>query len=330
LDDNLTIKLDKAKTGPTGVKQAALIVLQGDSLGTSIPLDRETVTIGRGSDCELRLDDNLASRQHARLIYRRSESGIGFELHELGSTNGTFVNGKLVEDSVVLIDGDKIRVGRHVFKYALLDEYESAFQERLEQLIIRDDLTNLLTQRSFYVDFERQVARREAQADPGSLSILMMDLDHFKGVNDRYGHLVGSQTIKQIGEIIESRLRAGDVAARYGGEEYVAYLQDLPMERAVSIAERLRAAVADHVIVVTRKGQEVRLQVTISIGIAFYPLDGRTPLELIERADLALYRAKKQGRNRVEIYDPAVDHVDEAGYERLDFSPLLRNTDSEA
>lgn len=329
MDDNLTIKLDKTKTAPTGVRQAALIVLQGDSLGTSIPLDRETVTIGRGSDCELRLDDNLASRQHARLVFRSDSGTSGYDLHDLGSTNGTFVNGKLVEDPIVLADGDKIRVGRHVFKFALLDEYESAFQERIEQLIIRDDLTNLLTQRSFYMDFERQVARRNGQADHGSLSILMMDLDHFKNVNDRFGHLVGSQTIKQIGEIVESRLRAGDVAARYGGEEYIAYLQDLPAERALSIAERLRVAVQDHAIVVTRKGQEVRLQVTISIGLSHYPRDGRTPLDLIERADLALYRAKKLGRNRVEVYDPEVDHVDEVGYQRLDFSPLLRGTDAE-
>lgn len=328
MDDNQTVKLDNVGSGSSTTKRPTLIVLQGESLGSAIPLGEQMFTIGRGADCELRIDDNLASRAHARL-----ESAAGGQLYcinDLGSTNGTFVNGQIVEDPYVLRDGDKIRVGRHVFKFALLDDDESEFQDRIQQMIIRDDLTNLLTQRSFVVELERQLARRSEQADCGQISILMMDLDHFKAVNDNYGHVVGSQSIKQVGEIIEASLRKSDVAARYGGEEYVAYLTDIPTSSAMLIAERIREAIGRHEISVSRKGSNVRLSVTISIGISTYPVHGTDPIDLIEKADLALYRAKKTGRNRVVEYDPARDRFDEEGYQRLELRSLVRDGDSKA
>ena len=330
MDDNLTIKLEKMRTTPLGPKHAALIVLQGVSLGTSIPLDQDSLIIGRGSDCDLRVDDNLASRQHAR-VERRGRGGEepAYSLHDLGSTNGTFVNGKLVEDPHQLADGDKIRVGRHVFKFAWLDQTESEFQERLEQIIIRDDLTNLLTQRSFFIELERQVSRRNERppGQQGAMFVLMMDLDHFKSVNDTYGHLVGSQTIKQVGELIEQNLREGDIAGRYGGEEYIALLQDLTPERALAVAERLRSAIEQHEIVLARKESETRLHITISIGVSVYPDDADSSVDLIEKADLALYRAKKTGRNRVVAFDPTLDRIDGEGYQRLDLHRLLQSAE---
>jgi diguanylate cyclase (GGDEF)-like protein len=323
LDDNETLKLDKMRVATSAAKHPVLIVLQGDDLGISIPLTGKTFTIGRGSDCEVRLDDNLASRQHAQL--QSAANGRLYSLHDLGSTNGTFVNGQLVEDPYALQDGDKIRVGRHVFKFALLDEFESEFQMRIQQMIIRDDLTNLLTQRSFFIELERQVSRRNAQPDRGCLALLMMDLDHFKNVNDSHGHLVGSQTIKQVGELIEATIRESDVAARYGGEEYVTFLSNATTDVALRIAERIRAAVEGHEIVVTRRGVEARLRVTISIGTASYPDDSVDPVDLIEKADLALYRAKTLGRNRVCAFDPTVDRLDGEGYERLDLRAMLQD-----
>ncbi|MBK6313128.1 MAG: GGDEF domain-containing protein [Blastocatellia bacterium] len=328
MDDNQTVKLDKVGSGSNTAKRPTLIVLQGESLGSAVPLGGQMFTIGRGSDCELRVDDNLASRAHARL--ESAAGGLVYCIVDLGSTNGTFVNSQVVEDPYVLRDGDKIRVGRHVFKFALLDDDETEFQERIQQMIIRDDLTNLLTQRSFVVELERQLLRRSEQADRGQVSILMMDLDHFKTVNDTYGHVVGSQTIKQVGEIIEASLRKSDVAARYGGEEYVAYLTDIPSSSAPLIAERIRETIGRHEISVSRKGANVRLSVTISIGISTYPVHGEDPIELIEKADLALYRAKVAGRNRVVEFDPLRDRFDEAGYQRLELRSLIQDADSKA
>jgi diguanylate cyclase (GGDEF)-like protein len=323
LDDNETVKLDQVRVVSHAAKHPVLIVLQGDDIGTSVALEGKAFTIGRGTDCDIRLDDNLASRQHAQLM--TASGGQVYCVHDLGSTNGTFVNGQLVEDPYVLQDGDKIRVGRHVFKFALLDEFESEFQMRIQQMIIRDDLTNLLTQRSFFVELERHVARRNAQAEAGALAVLMMDLDHFKQVNDTYGHLVGSQTIKQVGELIEANIRDSDVAARYGGEEYIAFLADATAEVAQRIAERIRAAVEGHEILVVRKGAEVRLTVTISLGISTYPADAADPVELIEKADLALYRAKREGRNLVRRFDPNLDRFDGEGYQRLDLRAMLQD-----
>ena len=327
LDDNETVKLDKVRVAPSSKKRPVLIVLQGDDLGTSIPLEGKSVIVGRGADCDIRLDDNLASRQHARLM--AATGGQVYSVHDLGSTNGTFVNGQIVEDPYALQDGDKIRVGRHVFKFAWLDEYESEFQMRIQQMIIRDDLTNLLTQRSFFLELDRAVARRAAEAEPGGpICVLMMDLDNFKQVNDTYGHLVGSQTIKQVGELIDRNIRESDTAARYGGEEYIAYLPNATTDVGNRIAERIRESVEGHEIVVTRRGAEVRLRVTISIGVSTYPADATDPVDLIEKADLALYRAKQQGRNRVCLYDPAVDRFDGEGYQRLDLRAMLDDTGS--
>ena len=247
-------------------------------------------------------------------------------IHDLGSTNGTFVNGHLVEDPYALQDGDKIRVGRHVFKFAWLDEYESEFQERIQQMIVRDDLTGLLTQRSFFVELERVVLRRKEDNDASPVAILMMDLDHFKAVNDNYGHLVGSQTIKQIGELIDENVGESGISARYGGEEYIAFIAGATSERAALVAERVRSAIERHTIVVSRKGVEVRLRVTISIGVAAYPQDGSDPVDLIEKADLSLYRAKLAGRNRVCRYDPDRDSFEGTGYQRLDLTSLLEGS----
>lgn len=320
-DNNETVKLENIRIDPSATKSPVLIVLQGDSLGTSISLASRSVTIGRGADCDVRLDDNLASRLHARVA--AIGTGNVYSLYDLGSTNGTFINGQLVEDPCALMDGDKIRVGKHVFKFTWLDEYESEFQQRIQQMIIRDDLTNLLTQRSFFVELERQINRRNGQADVGTIAVLMMDLDHFKNVNDTYGHLVGSQTIKVAGELIQEHSGATAVVSRYGGEEFIAFLPDVTLEHAAATAEQIRAAVAGREIVAARKGTEIRLKITISIGVSWFPVHGKDPVDLIERADLALYRAKTAGRNRVCAYDPRLDRFDEAGYQRLDLSQML-------
>jgi diguanylate cyclase (GGDEF)-like protein len=324
LDDNETVKLEQMRVASTSSKHPSLIVLQGDDLGAAISLAGGGVTIGRGTDCAIRLDDSLASRLHARVL--SAAGGQIYCIQDLGSTNGTFVNGQVVEDPYALQDGDKIRVGRHVFKFAWLDEYESAFQQRIQQMIVRDDLTNLLTQRSFFVEFERHIARRNERRESSPIAVLMMDLDHFKSVNDTHGHIVGSQTIKQVGELIEANIGDGAVTARYGGEEFVACLPGVAVEGGRAIAERIRKAIEDHEVVVARKGIEVRLRTTISIGVAAYPSDGDDAIDLIEKADLALYRAKMNGRNRVCLFNPDHDSFERTGYQRLDLSSLLEGS----
>jgi diguanylate cyclase (GGDEF)-like protein len=150
----------------------------------------------------------------------------------------------------------------------------------------------------------REAARAETEERP--FCVLMMDLDHFKDVNDHYGHLVGSQTLEDVGAVITRALRAGDVAARFGGEEFAAFLLDASYAQGLIAAERVRAAIEAHPFAATRRGSpsqtDETLRLTISIGVAAFPEDARDPIQLVELADTALYRAKNMGRNRTVSY----------------------------
>ena len=138
--------------------------------------------------------------------------------------------------------------------------------------------------------------------------VLMMDIDHFKDVNDTYGHLAGSETLEEVGGVIKKSLRAGDVAARFGGEEFAAFLLDADYAQGLVAAERVRSAIEKHEFPAARRGsasEQPTHHITISVGVASYPEDARDPIQLVEMADSALYRAKRNGRNQVCPYRPA-------------------------
>jgi diguanylate cyclase (GGDEF)-like protein len=137
--------------------------------------------------------------------------------------------------------------------------------------------------------------------------VLMLDIDYFKEVNDTYGHLVGSETLEEVGEVIKRTLRAGDVGARFGGEEFAAFLLDADYQQGMVAAERVRSAIEAHDFSAVRRGSQDPPRthnITISVGVASFPEDGRDPIQLVELADTALYRAKRNGRNRVCPYRP--------------------------
>ena len=185
----------------------------------------------------------------------------------------------------------------------MLDEIDREFQQKIHRLLSHDELTGLLTSKSFFSELRREAARSEVMSHP--FCVFMMDLDYFKEVNDTYGHLVGSQTLEAIGGVIKKALRAGDVAARFGGEEFAAFLLDADYAQGLVAAERVRSAVEQAEFSASRRdvpsdGKTLRL--TISIGIAAFPDDGKDPLQLVELADSALYRAKRSGRNRICAY----------------------------
>jgi diguanylate cyclase (GGDEF)-like protein len=171
------------------------------------------------------------------------------------------------------------------------------YQEK-EQLASRDGLTGVENHRTFQERFLGEILR--AQRYDHQLAVLMMDIDHFKKVNDTYGHPVGDQVLKEVARIISQNIRAGtDLLARYGGEEFVCMLADTDRVRAGETAERIRESVAAKVF----ESGTVRFQVTMSIGGAIYPVDSRHGREILEKADKALYRAKETGRNRLVFYN---------------------------
>lgn len=309
-DAERTIKLDLREVPQSNTKRPVLVVLQGNSLGQTIKLEKDRTTLGRGSQVDLVLRDEIASRQHAEIIRLSLEGNcLEYYVNDLDSTNGTFLNGAKVTSQQLLQDGDKIKIGDHLMKYALLDEYEAEFQEKLHQMTQRDELTGLRSRRSLFAELDRKIIDAAKGGEPMQISALMMDIDFFKRVNDGRGHLVGSHTIRDVGYIIRDVVGSADRAARYGGEEYMAYVVG-SRERAFEIAEAIRKTVEAHPFPASTSDLNQTMHITISLGVATFPDDGKAALEIVQKADQSLFRAKLSGRNRTCVFDPAVDRPD--------------------
>jgi diguanylate cyclase (GGDEF)-like protein len=281
----------------------ALVFLSGELIAVPIPLEREEVTLGRSLGADVRVNDSKASRKHAKIEVRGVPESPSAEyvVTDLNSRNGTFLNGGRIIQPEVLRHGDKISIGEHILRFELLDEIDREYQRQIHRLISHDDLTGLLSSRSFFSELRREASRAKAESRP--FCVLMMDLDHFKEVNDKYGHLTGSKTLEELATCIIKNLRSGDAAARFGGEEFAAFLLDAELPQALVAAERIRAEVERFEFSVVKKdspGQ--KHQITLSIGISSFPEDSSDPIELVEMADSALYRAKHEGRNKVRAY----------------------------
>ncbi|QQS32034.1 MAG: GGDEF domain-containing protein [Acidobacteriota bacterium] len=280
----------------------SLVFLSGELIAVPIPLEREEVILGRAIEADVRVNDFLVSRKHARIEATPSDSRVAMEyiLHDLDSRNGTFLNGRRIRREK-LENGDKITVGETILRFDLLDEIDREYQRQIHRLISHDDLTGLLSSRSFFSELRREAGRAKAEGRP--FCVLMMDGDNFKSVNDTYGHLTGSKTIEEIGFSIMTNLRTGDAAARFGGDEFAAFLLDADLPQGLVAAERIRTSIEEYPFSVIRTGKEREShKITVSIGVASFPEDSSDPIELVEMADSALYRAKHGGRNRVAAY----------------------------
>jgi diguanylate cyclase (GGDEF)-like protein len=278
----------------------ALVFLSGELIAVPIPLDREEVILGRALEADVRINDTQVSRQHARILTFRSDTAEEYIVEDLDSRTGIYLNGRRVRREK-LQNGDKLTVGETILRFDLLDEIDREYQRQIHRLISHDDLTGLLSSRSFFSELRREAGRATAENRP--FCVLMMDGDNFKIVNDTYGHLTGSKTIEEIGFTIMTNLRSGDAAARFGGDEFAAFLLDAELPQALVAAERIRAGIESYDFSVIKQGNRTASHhITVSIGIASFPEDSSDPIELIEMADSALYRAKRSGRNRVAAY----------------------------
>src|SRR5437667_3467619 len=225
IDQTVAIERAKIDSGRLRKTRASLVILQGAEIGRDFRLRRGSMVLGRGLTADIRIVDDLASREHARieLAFEPQTENISFFLFDLGSTNHTFLNSKRV-DRAELKDGDKIQVGDTVLKFVLLDDIEAKFHREVRHRISYDQLTGLLTKESLYVALDQELRRCDRYKQP--LAVLMMDLDHFKSVNDTHGHLMGSHVLAEVGRLIRDSIRTVDVSARYGGEEFVSYLPE--------------------------------------------------------------------------------------------------------
>ena len=288
----------------------ALVFLNGDLLAVPIPLEREEVILGRALEADVRINDSQISRRHARInAVVNQDKTISYAITDLSSKAGTLLNGQKIRREI-LQHGDKITVGNHLLRFEMLDEIDREYQRQIRRLLSHDDLTGLLSSRSFFSELRREAER--AKQENRRFCVLMMDVDHFKAVNDTYGHLTGSKTLEEIGSCITQTLRSGDAAARFGGEEFAAFLLDGELAQGIVAAERIRQEIENYGFSVIRQGKSSAThRITISIGVAVFPNDSSDPIELVEMADSALYHAKRAGRNRVSVYqdlDPAETH----------------------
>ncbi|HEY6101244.1 MAG TPA: diguanylate cyclase [Anaeromyxobacter sp.] len=256
-------------------------------LGLSVALSAEVV-LGRDPDCTVPLPSDDVSRRHARI----APDGGGHVVVDLGSTNGTWVNGRRVE-AHRLQAGDRLRTGAFVATYVAAGDGTGRHLEELARLARKDPLTGLPNRRALEEELARAAARALRAGTP--LSAAVLDVDHFKQVNDRHGHAAGDAVLAAVAARAAAALRAGDLLARIGGEEFAVLLPGAELARAAEAAERIRAAVAAEPLA----AGGLALPVTVSLGCAaLLPGEGDGSA-LLARADAKLYEAKRTGRNKV-------------------------------
>lgn len=290
-------------TRPQRELRPALVFLSGEMLAVPIPLERGEVTLGRAIEADVRINDTKISRRHALIttIHNAETGETNYQLTDLDAKNGTFLNGQRIKREI-LQTGDKITIGNHILRFEMLDEIDREYQRQIRRLLSHDDLTGLLSSRSFFSELRREVSL--STESKRQFCVLMMDIDHFKNVNDTYGHLTGSKNLEEIGLCITQILRSGDAAARFGGEEFAAFLLDAELAQGIVAADRIREAIENYKFSIIKQGKTTAgsHHLTISIGVATFPTDSTDPIELVEMADSALYRSKREGRNRVCAY----------------------------
>jgi len=268
---------------------AALVVIHGEDLGRKYDLGEDDLVIGRSSKCDVEVDQDSVSRNHARVKH----DGSRVLVKDLGSTNGTFVNDEQIDGDHRLRNGDLIKIGRTIFKFIASNNIEAAYHDEIYRLTTVDGLTQVSNRRYFEDTLDRELSR--CRRYHRSLSLVLVDIDHFKKINDTWGHLAGDAVLKDVATTIHSRIRREDVIARYGGEEFALLLPEIDLKGAVAMAEKVRKLVEKHRFHFDREA----IPVTVSCGVAALAKKSETGTALIKRADEKLYEAKDAGRNRV-------------------------------
>ena len=268
---------------------SSIVVIYGEFLGRRFQIDGAPLTIGRSQECTIQLADDSVSRQHCSV----SPGDDGVVLVDLNSTNGTYVNDTAVS-ARHLHDGDRLQVGRSIFKFLTGSNIEQAYHEEIYRLKTTDGLTGANNKRSFDEELQREFHRFLRYGRP--LLLVMFDIDLFKNVNDTYGHLAGDRVLSELGRLIGGAVRAEDTFCRYGGEEFALLLPEMALADGIRFAERLRADVE----AARFEFDGMTIPVTISGGVAGASSDMPGPDRFVAAADELLYAAKRNGRNRIE------------------------------
>jgi diguanylate cyclase (GGDEF)-like protein len=271
--------------------RATLTVLDGGDSGLVVVLGATETTLGRSSEATVPIDEPSISRRHATVVRTKDGQHV---LRDLGSKNGTFVNGRLVSRAR-LRSGDLVQLGAHLrLLFSLIDEGEERMRRELYESSTHDPLTGLANRRCLLERLQHELAHGREGDDTG---VLMIDIDHFKQINDTLGHRAGDQVLRALASSTKRQLRSGDLFARYGGEEFVAVVRCANHDYMVRLAERLCASLA-----ATRMDVGTgAICITVSVGVALWSeCASDNHLALLDLADTRMYRAKAAGRNGVD------------------------------
>ncbi|MFH1829683.1 MAG: GGDEF domain-containing protein [Pseudomonadota bacterium] len=272
-------------------QKAYILFISGPLMGEKYLLGNMDIIIGRDKECDIAISDSKVSRQHLKISFEAGQVVI----EDLGSTNGTFVNGERVIKSIVLKNGDQIHISSDtLFNFALGKEADLMFHDVMRQMANFDAVTGVNNKHVFKKRFSEEFSFASRNNLP--LSLLMIDIDFFKKVNDTHGHMAGDYVLKGVAGRIAKALRDEDILARYGGEEFTVVLRGTDRDGAVLLAERIRKLVeADPF-----SFEKQCIPVTISIGVATL-CEGNfaSSDDMLAHADACMYKSKEGGRNRV-------------------------------
>ncbi len=271
---------------------AVLIEIEGSDIGRSFKIVNNMVLIGRSDACDVVLASDSVSRKHA-VIQKHNGDYIIFDN---GSTNGLYVNYQKVK-SQILKDSDTIRIGAYVFKFLESENVEAQYHEELYHLKNYDALTHIYNKRYFTSRLEYEFERVNRYGK--SLSFIALDIDHFKLVNDNYGHLAGDFILSEFANLISQQIRKTDIFGRVGGEVFAILAPETEKNGAIILAEKIRKIIEHNLFTYNKQN----IPITTSLGVAAVSDFDRTPTvtEFISYADKLLYKAKQNGRNQVQF-----------------------------
>jgi diguanylate cyclase (GGDEF)-like protein len=286
----ITTVHDEVRRGkpPTRPGEACIVVIYGPEIGRRVSLGSAPFDVGRSSKNDLFIDQESISRHHARITF----DGASYAINDMNSTNGTFVNDQQVSESR-LRDGDQIQIGRSILKFMTGENIEVHYHEEIYRLMTVDALTQIFNRRYFDEALEREYNRSKRYTR--ALSLILFDIDHFKKINDTWGHLAGDSLLRQLVATVRPKLRREDIFARTGGEEFGVLLPEIALDGARATADKVRAIVEQSKL----KYEQNVIPCTISLGVAMLVGGEESPEQLYRSADEGLYRAKETGRNRV-------------------------------
>lgn len=296
--DNTVVTVISEPPTQKAQRDACLVVINGADLGRKYALTQRSTMIGRSSKVDIQVDEESVSRNHA--VINSFEDRLVAE--DLDSTNGTYINDTQIKTRE-LRDGDQLKIGRTIFKFLSGSNIESQYHDEIYKLTTTDGLTQIYNKRFLLQEMDREMSR--SLRYDRELSLIICDIDHFKGINDTYGHLAGDHILRQAAKRISKHIRRDDIFARYGGEEFALLLPELNKMKAAQLAEKIRKLIEAEPFYF----DNISMSITLSMGVADLEeckaamkgksLDEITPFVFIQISDERLYQAKQAGRNRV-------------------------------